>query len=89
VKSFYLDPVKYRSFYWVIFTRLLEQMGYYTVLPFMQYFIQDVIFSDEPANSSKHEFYSSLLLCIIVVVSIPASVVSLFFSFLSLLFLSL
>jgi MFS family permease len=73
-KSFYLDPVRYRSFYWVILTRLLEQMGYYTVLPFLQYFIQDVIFADEPAESTQHEFYSSLLLGVIVVVSIPASI---------------
>jgi hypothetical protein len=76
VKSFYLDPAKYRSFYWVILTRLLEQMGHYTILPFLQYFIQDVIFRDEPAESTQHEFYSSLLLGIIVVVSIPASIVS-------------
>jgi len=74
LKSFYLDPVRYRSFYWVILTRLLEQMGYYTVLPFLQYFIQDVVFADEPVNSTKHEFYSSLLLSIIVIVSIPASI---------------
>jgi len=74
LRSFYLEPKLYRSFYWVLLTRLFEQMGVYTVLPYFQYFIQDVIFGKEPEDSTKHELFSSLLLGSIVLASIPASI---------------
>jgi len=76
VRSFYLEPRLYRSFYFVILTRLLEQMGYYTVLPFFQYFIQDVIYNSDADSLDEAKKYSSLLLGVIVVVSLPASIIA-------------
>lgn len=78
VKSFYLDPKIYSSFYWVILTRLLEQTGYYTVLPFLQYFVQDVIYEADDDSLEEAKYYSSILLGVIVVIGLPASIVSTF-----------
>lgn len=72
LKSFYLDPTQYKSFYWVLLTRFMEQMGLYTTMPFFQYFIQDVI-KVKPDSSER---LSSLLLGTIVIASIPASIIS-------------
>lgn len=74
--SFYLDPQRYRSFYWVILTRLLEQMGYYTVLPFFQYFIQDVIYDSDKDSEEEAKLYSSILLGIIVILCLPSSIIA-------------
>ena len=104
LKSFYLDPKEYRDFYWVLFTRFLEQMGVYPkllsrrlvslwlrgkqppsglrylfllfdhmrycVLPFLQFFMKDIVKSDEP------EFYSSIMIAVLVITSIPSSIVA-------------
>jgi len=70
LRSFYLDPKLYKSFYWVIATRGMEQMGYYSVLPFFQFFVQDVLKLQNP------EFYSSVLFVCILVTSVPSSVIA-------------
>jgi len=69
-RSFYLDPKIYRSFYWVIATRGMEQMGYYTVMPFYQFFLQDVL---KVVDSEK---YSSALFVCILVTSVPSSLIA-------------
>lgn len=66
-RSFYLDPKKYKSFYWVLITRGLEQMGFYSVMPFFQFFLQDVVKVDDPESSS------SVLFMVILISSIPCS----------------
>jgi len=69
-RSFYLDPKHYKAFYWVIATRGMEQMGYYTVMPFFQFFLEDVM---EVENAAA---YSSALFVIILVASVPSSVIA-------------
>eukprot|EP01133_Synstelium_polycarpum_P015237 gene15237-18034_t len=68
--SFYLPRDKYYNFYWVCITRAFEQLGIYSVLPYFQYYLKDVIRVDEP------EFKSSLMLATIIVTSIPSSIIS-------------
>eukprot|EP00026_Physarum_polycephalum_P014175 Phypoly_transcript_14660.p1 GENE.Phypoly_transcript_14660~~Phypoly_transcript_14660.p1 ORF type:complete len:267 (+),score=18.89 Phypoly_transcript_14660:134-934(+) len=43
VRDMYLDPKLYRDFYWVIVTRFFEDMGVYFILPFFQYYFEDII----------------------------------------------
>eukprot|EP01133_Synstelium_polycarpum_P015236 gene15236-18032_t len=67
--SFYLPRDQYFNFYWVCITRAFEQFGIYTVLPYFQYYLKDVIKVDEP------EFKSSLMLGTIIATSIPSSII--------------
>eukprot|EP01133_Synstelium_polycarpum_P012351 gene12351-14484_t len=69
-KSFYLPRDRYLNFYWVIITRFFQEMGIYSVLPFFQFYLQDVVKVDEP------EFYSSMMLSLIIITSVPASVIA-------------
>lgn len=69
-KEFYLDPKIYKDFYWVIVTRFLEDMGVYSILPFFQYYYDDVIQSDNAV------VLSSITVAVIVVVSIPSSIIA-------------
>lgn len=69
-KEFYLDPKIYKDFYWVIVTRFLEDMGVYSILPFFQYYYQDVIKTD------KYVLMSSITVATIVIVSIPATIIA-------------
>lgn len=70
LKEFYLDPKVYKDFYWVIITRFLEDMGVYSILPFFQYYYKDVLKSDNAV------VLSSLTVAVIVIVSIPSSIIA-------------
>ncbi|EFA78135.1 hypothetical protein PPL_08784 [Heterostelium album PN500] len=59
-----------RNFYWVMITRFIQEMGVYAVLPYFQYYLSDVIKVENAAA------YTSVLLCIIVVTSVPASLIA-------------
>ena len=43
VKSLWIDPRKYPDFAWVWITRALVMLGFYSVLPFVNYYMDDVI----------------------------------------------
>lgn len=43
VRSFWIDPRRYPDFAWVFLTRFLVMLGFYSVLPFLMYFLRDVI----------------------------------------------
>ncbi|GAM24996.1 hypothetical protein SAMD00019534_081710 [Acytostelium subglobosum LB1] len=68
--SFYLPSSQYRNFYWVIITRFFQEMGIYSILQFFQYYLEDVI------KVENATFYTTVLLCIIVVTSVPTSIVA-------------
>jgi len=68
VSEFYLEPEKYKDFYWIILTRFFDDMGVYAILPFFQYFYKDIFHKEDPAA------WSSYTVAIIVVVSIPATI---------------
>ena len=42
-KSLWIDPKKYPDFAWVWITRALVMLGFYSVLPFVNYYMDDVI----------------------------------------------
>lgn len=43
VRSLWIDPKKYPDFAWVWITRALVMLGFYSVLPFVNYYFMDVI----------------------------------------------
>ena len=43
VKKLWIDPKKYPDFAWVWITRFLVMFGFYTVQPFVRYYLRDVV----------------------------------------------
>lgn len=43
VKSLWIDPKKYPDFAWVWITRFLVMMGFYAIMPFIKYYVVDVV----------------------------------------------
>ena len=48
LRSFLIDPSAHRNFYWVLVTRLLSNMGVWSVLTFLLSYLQDVIGVERP-----------------------------------------
>jgi Na+/melibiose symporter-like transporter len=48
LRSFWLSPGAHRNFYWVLITRLFANMGVWSVLTFLLFYLQDVIGIAEP-----------------------------------------
>jgi MFS family permease len=63
VKSLWIDPRKYPDFAWVWITRALVMLGFYSVLPFINYYLTDVIGIEHP------ERQASILIGIILIAS--------------------
>ncbi len=70
LRSFLLDPSKYRNFYWVLLTRAMVTMGMYSIYTFFQYFLGDVIKVPHPERQTGN------LLAIITLTSIPTSIIA-------------
>jgi Na+/melibiose symporter-like transporter len=70
LRSFLLDPRRYRDFYWVLITRGMVTMGMYSVYPFFLYFLGDVIQAPHPEQKT------AILIGIITAVSIPTSLIA-------------
>jgi Na+/melibiose symporter-like transporter len=70
LRSFLLDPQRYRNFYWVLVTRGLVTMGIYSVFTFFQFFLQDIIKVQNP------EEQASFLVGIIIATGIPTSLIA-------------
>lgn len=43
VRSFYLEPRTHRNFYWVLLTRLLANMGIWSVFTFLLFYLESVV----------------------------------------------
>lgn len=69
-RSFIVDPVTHRNFYWVLITRAMICMGVYSISPYFQYFLQDVIKVSNPASAT------STLMVVIIGMGIPTSVIA-------------
>ena len=69
LRSFYIDPKAHRNFYWVLVTRLLSNMGVWSVLTFLLSYLRDVIGVDNP------EQVLPALLGVGAVLAIPASLI--------------
>jgi Na+/melibiose symporter-like transporter len=50
IRSFYVDPALHQNFYWVLLTRLLSNMGVWSVFTFLLFYFQDVIGVADPAK---------------------------------------
>ena len=48
LRSFMIDPRAHRNFYWVLLTRLLSNMGVWSVLTFLLSYLRDVIGVEQP-----------------------------------------
>jgi Na+/melibiose symporter-like transporter len=48
LRSFWIDPRAHPNFYWVLITRLLNNMGVWSVLTFLLSYLQDVVGVDSP-----------------------------------------
>lgn len=51
LKSLWIDPRKYPDFAWVWITRFLMMLGFYSIQPYLLYFLRDVIHVRNPAGS--------------------------------------
>lgn len=56
VRSLWIDPKKYPDFAWVWITRFLVMMGFYSIQPFAQYYLKDVIGVEKPATTAAFFF---------------------------------
>ncbi len=50
LRSFWLSPAAHRDFYWVLVSRLFANLGVWSVLTFLLYYLRDVIGVAEPAK---------------------------------------
>ena len=69
LRQFYVDPRAHANFYWVLVTRLLGNMGIWSVFTFLLFYFKDVIGVVEPAQVLP------ALLGIGAVLAVPASIV--------------
>lgn len=53
LKSLWIDPRKYPDFAWVWITRFLVMLGFYSVLPFINYYLVDVIHIEKPEMAAS------------------------------------
>jgi MFS family permease len=51
-RHLWLDPRRYPDFAWVWITRALVTMGMYTILPYFQYYLKDVIHVQNPEQTA-------------------------------------
>jgi Na+/melibiose symporter-like transporter len=70
VRSFWLPPAQHADFYWVLVTRLFANLGVWSVLAFLLFYLQDVVGLAEPGR------VLSLVLGGGALVGIPASLVA-------------
>lgn len=63
VKSLWIDPKKYPDFAWVWITRALVMLGFYSILPFISYYLIDVIHIEHPEQDA------SILMGVILIAS--------------------
>jgi Na+/melibiose symporter-like transporter len=66
VRSFWLDPRVYGNFYWVSMTRLMVNMGLWSVLTFLGFYLSSVVGVEDPANRVSE------VLLVVQVCGIPA-----------------
>ncbi len=52
LKSLWIDPKKFPDFAWVWITRALVMLGFYSVLPFINYYLIDVIGIKDPDQAA-------------------------------------
>src|SRR5207253_809065 len=43
IRSLWISPKDYPNFAWVWFTRFLVMMGFYAIMPFVNYYLVDVV----------------------------------------------
>ena len=53
VKSLWIDPKKYPDFAWVWITRAMVMLGFYGVLPYINYYLTDVIGIEKPGTPAS------------------------------------
>lgn len=68
VKSLWIDPRKYPDFAWVWITRALVMLGFYGVLPYINYYLTDVIGMEKP------DAPASILTAIVLVASAASGI---------------
>ncbi len=52
LKRFWIDPRKHSDFAWVWITRALVMLGFYGLMPYLHYFLADVIGDPTPAKTT-------------------------------------
>lgn len=65
IRSLWIDPRKYPNFAWVWITRFLVMMGFYAIMPFVNYYLVDVV--GVPQKDVGHT--APILLALILLVS--------------------
>lgn len=62
LRSLWIDPRKYPDFAWVWITRALVMLGFYSVLPFINYYLVDVINIKQTEVGSKAVIIQGVIL---------------------------
>lgn len=68
LRSLWIDPKQHPDFAWVWITRALVMLGFYSVLPFVNYYLTDVIGSKNPGGDA------SVVLGIILIASTVSAI---------------
>jgi MFS family permease len=67
--KFYFPWKIYHDFWWVTMTRAFMSMGVYGVLPFIQYFLENI------SSVKDATLMSSIVVAVIVIISIPSAII--------------
>jgi MFS family permease len=65
IKSLWIDPRKYPNFAWVWITRFLVMLGFYSIVPYINFYLMDVV----QIPSTNVEAKASILFALILIVS--------------------
>ena len=52
IRSFYLDPRAHPNFYWVLLTRLMANMGIWSVFTFLLFYLEEIVGLDRDAATN-------------------------------------
>lgn len=70
LRSFWLDPRRYRNFYWVLLTRAFITMGIFAMYSYLQYYVADVLHTANP------QVLGAILLGVGAAAGLPAAMVA-------------
>lgn len=62
IKSLWIDPKKYPDFAWVWITRALVMLGFYSVVPFINYYLTDVVHIPDDQVSKQAGYLIAVIL---------------------------
>ena len=76
IRSLWIDPKQHPNFAWVWFTRFLVMMGFYSIMPFVNYYLVDVVGIPQAEVGQKAPVLLALILLVSSITGIYGGVLS-------------